>query len=45
MIYNDRIDPEIRQLQVPVNFMKGVYIIQMGTGEITSFSHKLIVIN
>jgi hypothetical protein len=37
ILYTDNVDPEIRQLQVPVNFRPGIYIVQMGIGEMTIF--------
>jgi uncharacterized repeat protein (TIGR02059 family) len=43
VIYNNKIDPGIRQFQIPVDFKQGIYIIQMGTGDITLFTQKLIV--
>ena len=44
ILYTEKIDPEIRQLQVPVNFRPGIYIVQMGIGEVTVFTQKLVVI-
>jgi uncharacterized repeat protein (TIGR02059 family) len=45
VIHDDKIDPGIRQLQIPVDFEKGIYIVQMGTSGITMFTQKLIVTN
>lgn len=45
VIYTDEIDPVNRELQIPVSFKPGIYIVQMGTGEITVFTQKLIVTN
>jgi hypothetical protein len=44
VLYDGKVDPGIRQLQVPVNFRQGLYIIQMGIGDITMFTQKLVVI-
>jgi len=45
LIFTDEIDPLNRELQIPVNFKPGIYIVQMGTGEITVFTQKLVVTN
>jgi len=42
-VYDDKIDPAIRQFQIPVNYKKGIYIVQMGSGDMTMFAQKLIV--
>jgi hypothetical protein len=43
ILYTDNVDPGIRQLQVPVNFRPGIYIVQMGIGEMTIFTQKLVI--
>ncbi len=43
VMYSDIVDPMVRDFQVPVNFTHGVYIVQMGMGNITMFTQKLIV--
>ena len=43
ILFTDKVDPGIRQFQVPINFKQGVYIVQMGTGSLTMFTQKLIV--
>jgi hypothetical protein len=43
ILFTDKVDPEIRLLQIPVTFKPGIYFVQMGIGEITMFSQKLIV--
>jgi hypothetical protein len=43
VLYNGKVDPGIRLLQLPIDFRQGVYIIQMGTGELTVFTQKLVV--
>jgi hypothetical protein len=45
VIHDDKIIPGLRQLQIPVDFEKGIYIIQLGTAGITMFTQKLIVTN
>jgi len=42
-VYDNKIDPGIRQFQVPVSFRTGIYIIMMGKEEMTMFTQKLIV--
>jgi len=45
IIYTNIIEPDKRLLQIPVNFKKGIYLIQMGKGSITMFSQKLVIAN
>jgi hypothetical protein len=45
ILYNEVVDPDIRQFQVPLGFKHGIYLVQMGTGNITMFTQKLIVNN
>ena len=44
IIYRNNVDPGTKQFQVPLHFKQGVYIIQIGVGNITMFTQKLIVI-
>ena len=44
ILYDNIIDPGVRQLQIPVDFKEGIYVVQMGTSNITMFTQKLIVI-
>jgi uncharacterized repeat protein (TIGR02059 family) len=43
VIFDDKIDPGTRQLQIPIDFKQGIYIVQMGTGDLTVFAQKIIV--
>ena len=43
VMYSDIVDPMVRDFQVPVNFTHGLYIVQMGMGNITMFTQKLVV--
>ena len=43
VMYSNIVDPMVRDFQVPVNFTHGIYIVQMGMGNITMFTQKLIV--
>jgi uncharacterized repeat protein (TIGR02059 family) len=45
VIYADKIDPEIWQFQIPIDFIQGVYVVQMGIGDVTMFTQKLIIGN
>jgi hypothetical protein len=44
IIYDNIVDPGVRQLQIPIDFKEGIYVVQMGTSNITMFTQKLIVI-
>jgi len=43
ILHTEKIDPGTRQFQVPLNFKAGIYIVQMGTDEMTMFTQKLII--
>ena len=43
VVFQDKINPDVIDLRIPVNFKKGFYIIQIGTGEMTLFTQKLII--
>jgi len=43
VVFEDRMDPEIKNLQIPVTFRQGIYIVQMGSGGFTLFAQKLVV--
>jgi len=45
VLFSEKIDPDIRQFQIPVTFRSGIYVLQMGTGNITMFTQKLIIAN
>jgi uncharacterized repeat protein (TIGR02059 family) len=45
VIYDDKVDPYTRQFQIPIDFKQGIYIVQMGIGDITTFTQKIIVTN
>jgi len=36
-------DPGLKDLQIPVTFREGIYIVQFGSGDLTLFSQKLVV--
>ena len=43
IIYHEKADPDIRYLQIPIDFRQGIYIVQMGIGDLTMFTQKLVV--
>lgn len=43
VVYSDKVDPDVRQFQIPIDFKQGIYVIQMGTGGITMYTQKLII--
>ena len=44
-IFDSKVDPDIKQFQIPIDFKQGIYVVQMGTGDLTVFTQKLIVSN
>jgi hypothetical protein len=45
IFFDSKVDPEIKQFQIPIDFKQGIYIVQMGIGSLTVFTQKLIVTN
>jgi hypothetical protein len=43
IVFKDKVNPDIKQLQIPINLVEGAYIVQMGSGNLTRFTQKLIV--
>jgi hypothetical protein len=43
VMLEEMLEPDIKELQIPINLFNGVYIVQMGSGDITLFTQKLIV--
>lgn len=43
VLYEEKMDPGIKNLLVPLNLRSGTYILQMGSGGLTLFTQKLIV--
>ena len=44
-LFEERVDPTVSEFQVPIDLKTGVYIVQIGTKQITLFSQKLVVGN
>ena len=45
VVLQDKVEEEIREFQMPIDLRNGVYIIQLGSGELTLFAQQLIVNN
>lgn len=43
VVFEQKMDPDNTNLRIPINFRSGVYIVQMGSGDLTLFTRKLIV--
>jgi len=43
VVFQDNLDPEIREFQIPINPQNGIYIVQMESDNLTQFTQKLIV--
>jgi hypothetical protein len=43
VIFQEKVNPDITELQIPLNLIEGIYILQMGSGNMTLFTQKLIV--
>jgi uncharacterized repeat protein (TIGR02059 family) len=45
VVFQYKVNPDIKNFQIPINLIQGVYIVQVGSGDLTLFSQKLIIIN
>jgi uncharacterized repeat protein (TIGR02059 family) len=43
IVFQDKLDPDIKDMHVPIDLRQGLYIIQMGSVDLTLFSQKLVV--
>jgi hypothetical protein len=43
VVLEEKLDPEITDLEIPISFRDGIYIVQMGSGNLTLFTQKLVV--
>ncbi|HBC79067.1 MAG TPA: hypothetical protein DCZ51_10595 [Bacteroidales bacterium] len=43
VMYENKIEPEIKDFRIPITFRQGIYIVQMGAGDLTMFTQKLVV--
>ena len=44
-VFQTKVEPGVREFQIPINLTSGIYIIQLGIGDLTMFTQKLIVEN
>jgi hypothetical protein len=43
VVFEYKMDPEIKDFQIPINVKQGIYIVQIGSGDLTLFTQKLVV--
>jgi hypothetical protein len=43
VLLEDKIDPEVSEFSLPIDLKRGVYLVQIGEGNITLFSQKLVI--
>ena len=43
VVFQDKMNPDTRVLQIPLNLKQGIYIVQMGSSDFTLFTQKLVV--
>jgi Secretion system C-terminal sorting domain/Putative flagellar system-associated repeat/Bacterial Ig-like domain (group 2) len=43
IVFQNKVKPDIKDFQIPINLKQGVYIVQMGSGNQILFTQKLIV--
>lgn len=43
VVFQDKMNPDARDLQIPLNLKQGIYIVQMGSSDFTLFTQKLVV--
>jgi hypothetical protein len=45
IVIQDKVNPDVREFQIPIKLLPGAYFVQMGLNEIPHYTQKLIVIN
>jgi uncharacterized repeat protein (TIGR02059 family) len=45
VVFQDKVMQDIKEFQIPINLINGAYVVQMGSGDLTLFTQKLIIIN
>ena len=45
VVFQDKVNPDVREFQIPINLVPGVYILQMGFNNKPNFTEKLVVTN
>lgn len=43
VLLENRLDAGIKYLQIPLDFKQGIYIVQIGSGDLTLFTQKIVV--
>ncbi len=43
IVFQDRMNPDDNEFTIPINLTRGIYIVQIGTGDVTLFTQKLVV--
>ena len=43
VVFQDKVIPDVKEFQILINILKGVYIFQMGSGDLTLFTQKLVI--
>ena len=44
IVYQDEVNPDIREFRIPINFNKGLYVVQLQSNDLVLFAQKLIVL-
>lgn len=44
IVYQSEVNPDIREFRIPINFNKGMYVIQLQSNDLVLFAQKLIVL-
>jgi uncharacterized repeat protein (TIGR02059 family) len=45
IVFQDKVNQDIKELQIPINFKNGIYIVELGSGDLILFTQKLIISN
>ena len=43
IVFQNKMDPGVLDFQFPLNLERGIYVIQIGSGDLTLFTQKLII--
>lgn len=45
IVFQNKMDPDVLDFQFPLNLERGIYVIQIGAGDLTLYTQKLIIIS
>jgi hypothetical protein len=45
MVFQIKVNPNVRDIQIPIKLLQGMYIVQMGSGNSVLLTQKLVIIN